>query len=118
MPLQIIEDPVEDYPLAVVVKLSGELDSYTSAILREYIKKALGRYRFFAIDMAGISFVSSMGWGILVESIYKARQLGGDLVLVNLQPKVQRIFKIMGFHTFFKCFSDLDDAVRFMIKKK
>ncbi|NPA80320.1 MAG: STAS domain-containing protein [Thermotogae bacterium] len=116
MALRIDTETVEGHPEVIVLHLEGDLDTFTSEHFRERFGDLLKRYRLFVINMEKVDFVSSMGWGALLQAIYRARRKGGDLVLVNLKPQVYRIYKIMGFQTLFKHFDDLDDAVRFLIK--
>lgn len=117
MPLKVNPEEVEGYPEVLVLHVVGVLDTYTADSFRELFGKLLDRYRFFALNMEGVEYVSSMGWGVLVQSIYRARRKEGDLVLVNLRPQVARIFRIMGFSSLFKHFTDLDEAVRYLIRE-
>ena len=115
--MNVKRDEVEGYPEVVVLHVEGVLDTYTSDKFREEFGDLLKKYRFFAVNMEKVEYVSSMGWGVLVQSIYRARREDGELVLVNLRPQVARIFRIMGFSSLFKHFTDLDDAVRYLIKE-
>ncbi len=117
MPLAVREEGVEGYPEVAVLHVIGVLDTYTADRFREGFGELLERYRFFALNMEGVEYVSSMGWGVLVQSVYRARRRDGDLVLVGLRPQVARIFRIMGFSSLFKHFTDLDDAVRYLIRE-
>ncbi len=118
MPLKITTENVEGYPDVLVIHLTGDLDTYTADMFRERFADLLKSYRRFAVVMEDVGYVSSMGWGVLAQSVYRARSKDGDLVLVNLRPNVERIFKIMGFSSLFKHFTDLDRAVRYLIKNR
>lgn len=118
MALKITTEEVEGYPDVLILHLEGDLDTYTADTFREKFKELIKNYKKFAVNMERVGYVSSMGWGVLVQSIYKARRENGDLVLVNLRVSVERIFRIMGFSSLFKHFRDLDDAVRYLIRSR
>lgn len=108
---------VEDDPRAVVLLLEGELNTATAVKFYDMFSHLLKRHIFFALDMGKVGFVSSMGWGILSKAKYEASKRGGDVVLVNLQPQVERVYRIMGFKSLLKAFDDVDDAVKYLIKR-
>jgi anti-anti-sigma factor len=48
------------------------------------------------IDVGGVSFMDSSGLRVLIEAATRARQQGGDLVIVNSTPGISRLVEISG----------------------
>ncbi|MEO0139484.1 MAG: STAS domain-containing protein [candidate division WOR-3 bacterium] len=119
MPIIIDEEKVENGQDAVILHLKGELDTYSSPeFLEEFNKKIEEGVKNFVIDLSGVSFVSSSGWGALSYALKKSREHMGDLVLCNMSGQVKRVYKIMGFRAVLKSFDDLDEAVKFILRKE
>lgn len=64
------------------------LDREVSRVLEESVKTLI-------IDMEGVNAITSAGVGAIVKTRLSLKQKGGDLVLVNLQPQVERVFEII-----------------------
>jgi len=62
------------------------------------------------LDMAEVRYISSAGLRALVDVFTKNREAGGDLKLAALNPKVMRVFQIIGFDKFFSIYDTLEAA--------
>src|SRR5262245_23593143 len=77
--------------------LVGRLDTITAPDLDARLASLLSdpEVATFALDLAGLDYISSAG----VRSVVKARRAlesrGAALALVNLQPPVQKVFDIV-----------------------
>ena len=49
------------------------------------------------LDMAEVHYMNSAGLRTLADILTRNRANGGDLLLVAPNPKVERVFKIIGF---------------------
>jgi anti-sigma B factor antagonist len=67
-----------------VVSFVGELDLTTVPQARDALVQAATLHpgRAVAVDLDGVSFLDSMGLGVLVGGLRRLRAGGGDLVLV------------------------------------
>jgi anti-sigma B factor antagonist len=61
----------------------------------------------------GLNYVSSTGIGSFTAFLKAVKPRGGDLVLLDIQPKVYEVFQLLGFSQFFNIKETLEDAVAF-----
>jgi anti-sigma B factor antagonist len=77
-----------------IVSVGGELDLYTAPQLREAVARVLnGDGPRIAIDLTDVGFIDSSGLGVIVSSLTKARDQGGDLALVA--PPASSLTKLL-----------------------
>ena len=87
---------------AALVRLTGDLDCYTSPRLRSALLTLVGDgVRQVTLDMAGSKFIDSTGLSVLVGGLKRLREQGGSLVLREPSPEILRIFEITGLHAVF-----------------
>lgn len=119
MPIVVDEERIEGKGDTVILHLKGELDTYSSPeFLEKFNKKVEEGIKNFIVDLSGVSFVSSSGWGALSYALKKSREFMGDLVLCNMNGQVKRVYKIMGFRAVLKSFDDLDEAIKFVLQRQ
>ena len=103
----------EESPEISVIKVSGYVDTTTSAELEESLKRVLKKGMFkVIIDLGGVNYISSAGWGIFISEIKNIRENGGDLKLAAMVPDVYEVFELLEFQTILECFDSVDEAVR------
>jgi anti-anti-sigma factor len=92
--------------------LDGRVDSIGAVELQEALQAAAnqGKHKM-VLDMANVRYINSAGLRILADILTKNRATGGDLRLVALSPKVERVFKIIGFDKFFETYDNVQSAV-------
>ncbi len=103
------------------VTVVGKLDTTTSPQFDDDIAPALSSGASVTVlDLADLSYISSAG----LRSVFKARKMmeskGGALLLVNVQPQVQKVFEIvkaMPVQTVFRSVTELDQYLDYMQKK-
>ncbi len=96
----------------MICVLEGRVDSAGASQLDEELQHALtdGQYKI-VLDMAGVTYINSSGLRTLADVLTQSRAQEGDLRLVALSPKVERVFKIIGFDKFFDTYTAVDDAL-------
>lgn len=101
-----------DHRSATVFVLEGRVDSEGAGVLDAALQEALaaGQYRI-VLDMAGVSYINSAGLRTLADVLTRSRASSGDLRLVALSPRVQRIFAIIGFDRFFDSYDSVEAAL-------
>jgi anti-sigma B factor antagonist len=94
------------------VVLQGRVDSTGAAELDEALQKAAaqGKYKI-VLDMSEVHYINSAGLRTLADILTRNRSHDGDLRLVALNPKVERVFKIIGFDKFFETYDTVQAAV-------
>ncbi len=109
--LQIEERHVDD---VTVLVLTGEmlLDDGDLAFRRQV--NALvesGRVKIL-VDLAGVTQIDSSGVGMMVAQLKIVQKHGGDIRLLRLNPREQRLFGLLKLRTTFETFDDEALAVR------
>lgn len=95
----------------VVMVLDGRIDSEGAIDMDLALQTAIdeGKSRMI-LDMANVRYLNSAGLRTLADVLTQNRDNGGDLKLVALNPKVARVFQIIGFDKFFNIYADVDTA--------
>jgi anti-sigma B factor antagonist len=79
----------------VVLAVSGDLDLYVAGELKDRLAEAADDgARVVVLDFAEVTFVDSMGLGVLVGGMKRLRAAGGELHLVVSGPELLRILEI------------------------
>lgn len=94
-----------------VVELSGELDLFTAAVLRDaLLALARGGRHLLAVEMSGLRFLDSSGLGVLVGATKRAVAEGGGLCLVAAPERILKTLKITGLLRVMPNFPTLPEA--------
>ncbi len=94
-----------------LIVLRGELDIATSPQLREALVEAIGGGRRIVVDLEGLGFIDSVGLGILVSGLKRARSDGGDLELVCANRVILQPLELTGLDQTFKMHALREDAL-------
>jgi len=109
--LTIVERQVDD---VVVLVLSGQVliddgDLAFGRKIRDLLDQ--GRPRI-VVDLGGVTYIDSSGVGMLVGKLKAVREQGGDIRLLHVTSRGQRIFGMLKILTMFEVFDDELQAVR------
>ncbi len=108
MDLNVRVERVDDW---CVVTVDGEVDVYTSPVLRQHLHTATEEgCETLAVVLDGVGFIDSSGLGALVGALRRARERGGDLRIVCSKDSTLKVFRITGLDKVFPIFSSLDEA--------
>lgn len=97
-----------------IVTLSGEmrLDDGDLAF-RKVIHDLIARRRVkIIVDLDGVTSIDSSGVGMMAAKLKTVRESGGDLRLLHLNARGQRLFTLAKLRTAFETFDDEDAALR------
>ncbi len=93
------------------IRVDGVIDTLTAGELEEVIDSLLKRDRFNVIvDLAGVDYISSAGWGIFISHIKEVRANGGDIKLANMISNVHEIYELLEFDNVLAAYLSVDDA--------
>jgi len=96
---------------ATVIAVHGFLDTATSVDLEKELQRVLrARCWQVVIDLSGVDYISSAGWGIFLSEIRHIRQQGGDLRLVGMKPEVYEVYELLEFRSVLTHHRTLDEA--------
>lgn len=99
-------------PIVSVLRVSGYVDTTTSPDLERRLQALLRESRYhIVVDLAGVEYISSAGWGIFISEIREIRENGGDLKLAGMIPDVKEVFDLLEFENILKAFADAELAV-------
>ena len=107
----IKEKTVNDLP---VVSLMGRLDLFSKNAFQELLEKHrnLGT-KGLIVDLKGVSFIDSVGLGMLTVAAKTFQGVKGKLILVNPQDTVKHILDQMNFSKVLPLFSADDEFSQF-----
>jgi anti-sigma B factor antagonist len=93
------------------VRVDGVIDTITASEFEEVLDTLVrrGRYRLI-VDLAGVDYISSAGWGIFISHIKDVRNNNGDIKLANMIPNVHEIYELLEFDNVLKAYRSLDEA--------
>ncbi|MFI5007520.1 MAG: STAS domain-containing protein [Solirubrobacterales bacterium] len=95
-----------------VLRVSGYVDTTTSPDLERRLQALLREKRFhIVVDLSGVEYISSAGWGIFISEIREIREQGGDLKLAGMIPDVREVFDLLEFENILKSYADTDLAI-------
>lgn len=98
----------------LVLYLTGYIDTYNSNLFQKRVNKAIeAGFNRLIFHCGALNYVSSTGIGSFTAFLKAVKPRGGDLVLLEIQPKVYEVFQLLGFSQFFNIKDTLDDAVEF-----
>lgn len=96
----------------MILNLDGRVDSEGAIDLDLALQTAVADGHFkLILDMSKVRYLNSAGLRTLADVLTQNREQDGDLKLVALNPKVARVFQIIGFDKFFNIYDDLDGAL-------
>ena len=82
-------------PVAVVIRVSGEVDMNTSPKLQDILKSAAAQgMKDVTIELSGVTYMDSSGIATLVEMLQAMTAKKGKLVLKAMAPQVKSVFEI------------------------
>ncbi len=93
------------------VRVDGVIDTTTASELEEVIDSLLKRERYsMVLDLAGVDYISSAGWGIFISHIRDIRANGGDIKLANMVSNVFEIYELLEFDKVLRVYRSVDEA--------
>jgi anti-sigma B factor antagonist len=115
--LRIQLERIEGVEGSLVLYLSGYIDTYNSNFFQKRINKAVDSgFSKLIFNCGGLNYVSSTGIGSFTAFLKAVKPRGGDIVLLEIQPRVYEVFQLLGFSQFFTIMDTLDEAVGFFRK--
>lgn len=93
------------------VRVDGVVDTITASELERVLDSLIKRNRFkIIIDLGGVDYVSSAGWGIFISHIKEVRSHQGDIKLVRMMDNVREVYELLEFENVLTAYSATDDA--------
>ena len=94
------------------IKINGYLDSSTFPKLQDYLAGKMEEKNYnFLLDLQDLDYVSSAGLGVLMGILRQVRAQQGDLKIVNMSEKIERVFNLLGFSRLMQVYRDEREAL-------
>jgi len=94
-----------------IIELKGVLDAESADDLEKALitmaEKGLWRV---IVDLSGVNYISSAGWGIFTGQIKDVRSRGGDIKLAAMQHGVREVFQLLELDYFIQSFETVEEA--------
>jgi anti-sigma B factor antagonist len=101
-----------------ILHCGGSLDADTVRAFKKVAFDLVGTgVNRIVLDCSDLTFIDSMGLGVLISLLRRVRQRDGDVKVAALSDEVKTIFEITRLHRLFEVCSDWDTAVRQFGKK-
>jgi anti-sigma B factor antagonist len=95
-----------------VLKVSGYLDTTTASELETALYGLLDKACYkVVVDLSGVNYISSAGWGIFIGEIKRIRNHGGDLKLCGMVGDVHEVFQLLEFHSILEAHPTTREAI-------
>ena len=112
--LQIRLDKSFGVPNGLIVYLTGYIDTYNSTYFQKKITQVIeAGFVNLIFNCAALNYVSSTGIGSFTVFLKIVKPKGGDIVLLEIQPKVYEVFQLLGFSQFFNIKNTAEEAIAF-----
>lgn len=109
--LKISVDSIGPENEVVKIRVDGVLDTLTSPELEKVMNSLVAQKRYkIIIDLGGVDYISSAGWGIFISHLKEIRENRGDLKLTRMLPQVSEIFELLEFDSILKTYPTLENA--------
>ncbi|HID57571.1 TPA: anti-sigma factor antagonist [Candidatus Poribacteria bacterium] len=96
----------------VVLELEGDLDAFTVQKVRnslnEMIEEGIDR---IVLNFSKLRYINSTSIGVLVGRLRQIRERGGDMVLAELNARIDRIITLVGGRRLFRIFDTEQKAI-------
>ncbi len=94
------------------VRISGYLDSSTFPQLQEHLNNLMKQGNLhYLLDLENLDYISSAGLGVLMGILREVREQDGDLKIVNMSEKIERVFYLLGFSRLMKVYASEEEAL-------
>ena len=109
---------ISDQPGCIIISLEGELIEKNQAI--DLLKKvdelvAAGQTKI-GINLANLKYMNSSGLNTMIQLLTKARNDGGEVVICNMNKKINELLLITKLNTLFKVVETEEEAITLLAK--
>ncbi len=95
-----------------ILSVTGELELATAPQLRQRVVGLVGEgHTRLIFDLSGVDFIDSIGLGMVVAALKRARARGGDVVVAGAVPRVQALFEITRLVEIIRFFPNVEQAL-------
>jgi len=94
-----------------MVRVDGVIDTMTASELERVMNTLLEQRKYkIIVDLAGVDYISSAGWGIFISNIREIKAHDGDIKLARMIPSVYEIFELLEFDSILRAYDNIEKA--------
>lgn len=95
-----------------LITVQGYVDTTTCKELAKQIRDLMdGGHLLIIVDLGGVSYISSAGWGVFVGEIKNIREKGGDIKIVQMTAEVIEVFEMLEFNRILNHYETIEEAI-------
>lgn len=96
----------------ILLKLSGRIldNEQTSRLLLEVDSNLSDKVNKIVLDIEQMEYMNSNGLNCFIQLLTKARNMGGDVVIVNVPEKIKKLLLISKLNTVFTIKDNVEQA--------
>ncbi|HOW81681.1 MAG TPA: STAS domain-containing protein [Spirochaetota bacterium] len=95
-----------------LINVGGSLDSETAPRFDEKLRGEIGKGASRLVcNMSKLDYIASAGLGVLIGVNDTLRKKGGEIKISEMNEKITKIFKLLGFINLFKIYKTDDEAL-------
>ena len=99
--------------LEIISFSANKIDAMITDDIRESINKVFDNSNSkVIIDLKGVEYIDSSGFGCFLSAMRAARNNYGILKFANPEPAIMKLFETLHLHTVFQIYDDLDVCIR------
>ena len=106
-----VEAEVVEIAGTPVLRLKGALRLDAAPLERQLIRLSAGRPAVVVIDLAGLTFISSLGMGLLNHFRRGCGAYGGVVKIAAPQPAVDEVLRLCNFQQLFEFHDTVEAAL-------
>lgn len=104
------------YPVLVV---SGEIDVFTAPLFKQAVVNLVAAgHRHLFLDLSGVTFMDSSGFGALLGATKRLRPDGGSLSLIGCSRTIQRMLHLTRLDTILELYETSEEAMRAVAERR
>jgi len=112
-----LETATREIDSVKVLDVTGEIDVYTAPQFKEAVNSILeSGQKHLIINMAGVTYMDSSGFGTLLSATKRLRPQGGTVNLVKCNSSIDRILSITRLNTIFGTYNSVEEAIEAVAK--
>ncbi|NLM00765.1 MAG: STAS domain-containing protein [Treponema sp.] len=112
--INLERDMVNTIDNCIILYLNGYIDTYNSSFFQKRVTKVVeAGFVNLIFNCGALNYVSSTGIGSFTAFLKMVKPKGGDVVLLEIQPKVFEVFQLLGFSQFFNIKDSIEEAKQF-----
>jgi anti-anti-sigma factor len=110
--LKIVLEKIVEVDNCIKIYLDGYIDTYNSSFFQKRIAKIVeAGFVKLIFNCIALNYVSSTGIGSFTAFLKMVKPRNGDVILMEIQPKVYEVFQLLGFAQFFTIKDSTQEAV-------